>query len=73
MKENNSYESEKPQVRFITIDSEDAGQRVDNFLVKTLKGVPKSHIYRLLRKGEIRANKKQINLNINSLMKIFCA
>lgn len=60
MKENNSYESEKPQVRFITIDSEDAGQRVDNFLVKTLKGVPKSHIYRLLRKGEIRANKKRI-------------
>ena len=60
MKENNSSESERPKVRFITIDSEDAGQRVDNFLVKTLKGVPKSHIYRLLRKGEIRANKKRI-------------
>lgn len=49
----------KPQVRFITIDSEDAGQRIDNFLVKTLKGVPKSMIYRLLRKGEIRVNKKR--------------
>lgn len=60
MKENNSNESDRPKVRFITIDSEDAGQRVDNFLVKTLKGVPKSHIYRLLRKGEIRANKKRI-------------
>ena len=46
----------KPQVRFITVDSEDAGQRIDNFLVKTLKGVPKSMIYRLLRKGEIRVN-----------------
>ena len=49
----------KPQVRFITIDSEDAGQRIDNFLLKTLKGVPKSMIYRLLRKGEIRVNKKR--------------
>ncbi|WP_441002540.1 23S rRNA pseudouridine(955/2504/2580) synthase RluC [Pseudocolwellia agarivorans] len=60
MKDNNTNENDKPKVRFITIDSEDAGQRVDNFLVKTLKGVPKSHIYRLLRKGEIRANKKRI-------------
>lgn len=52
-------ENTKPQVRFYTIDSEDAGQRIDNFLLKTLKGVPKSMIYRLLRKGEIRANKKR--------------
>jgi len=52
-------ESTKPQVRFITIDSEDSGQRIDNFLLKTLKGVPKSMIYRLLRKGEIRVNKKR--------------
>ncbi|WP_281557098.1 23S rRNA pseudouridine(955/2504/2580) synthase RluC [Thalassomonas sp. RHCl1] len=52
-------EIKKPQVRFITIDSEDAGQRIDNFLLKTLKGVPKSMIYRLLRKGEIRVNKKR--------------
>lgn len=49
----------KPQVRFITVDDEDAGQRIDNFLLKTLKGVPKSMIYRLLRKGEIRVNKKR--------------
>ena len=52
-------DSPKPQVRFFTIDSEDAGQRIDNFLVKTLKGVPKSMLYRLLRKGEIRVNKKR--------------
>lgn len=51
---------EKPQVRFITIDAEDAGQRIDNFLLRTLKGVPKSHLYRLMRKGEIRVNKKRI-------------
>ena len=52
-------DSNKPQVRFITVDSEDAGQRIDNFLLKTLKGVPKSMIYKLLRKGEIRVNKKR--------------
>jgi 23S rRNA pseudouridine955/2504/2580 synthase len=51
---------EKPQVRFYTIDGEDAGQRIDNFLLRTLKGVPKSHLYRLMRKGEIRVNKKRI-------------
>jgi 23S rRNA pseudouridine955/2504/2580 synthase len=50
----------RPKVRFITIDNEDAGQRIDNFLLKTLKGVPKSHLYRLMRKGEIRVNKKRI-------------
>ena len=53
-------EETKPKVRFITIDEEDAGQRIDNFLLKTLKGVPKSHLYRLMRKGEIRVNKKRV-------------
>lgn len=51
--------ADKPQVRFYTADSEDVGQRIDNYLLKTLKGVPKSMIYRLLRKGEIRVNKKR--------------
>jgi 23S rRNA pseudouridine955/2504/2580 synthase len=55
-----SPEEERPKVRFVTIDSEDAGQRIDNFLLRTLKGVPKSHLYRLMRKGEIRVNKKRI-------------
>jgi len=59
MKDTKTSDGEKPQVRFYTIDSEDAGQRIDNFLLRTLKGVPKSHIYRLLRKGEIRVNKKR--------------
>ena len=54
------HQSERPKVKFITIDSEDVGQRIDNFLLRTLKGVPKSHLYRLLRKGEIRVNKKRI-------------
>ncbi|MFD1622515.1 23S rRNA pseudouridine(955/2504/2580) synthase RluC [Thalassotalea marina] len=49
----------KPQVRFFTVTQDDDGQRIDNYLLKTLKGVPKSMIYRLLRKGEIRVNKKR--------------
>ncbi|MCH2055049.1 MAG: 23S rRNA pseudouridine(955/2504/2580) synthase RluC [Thalassotalea sp.] len=52
-------EDNKPKVRFFTIDADEAGQRIDNYLLKTLKGVPKSMIYRLLRKGEIRVNKKR--------------
>ncbi len=41
---------------FIEIGEESAGQRIDNFLFTRLKGVPKSHVYRLLRKGEVRVN-----------------
>ena len=40
----------------VTIDENQSGQRIDNFLVKHLKGVPKSHIYRLLRSGQVRVN-----------------
>lgn len=47
------------QVRYISLENQDTGQRIDNFLIKQLKGVPKSHIYRLLRKGQIRLNKKR--------------
>ena len=45
----------------ITIDQDCAGQRIDNFLTKTLKGVPKSHLYRILRSGEVRVNSKRID------------
>jgi 23S rRNA pseudouridine955/2504/2580 synthase len=58
MTETNS-ETVKPSVTFYTAEVDDAGQRIDNYLVKMLKGVPKSMIYRLLRKGEIRVNKKR--------------
>lgn len=44
----------------ITVDREGAGQRVDNFLIKTMKGVPRTRIYRALRKGEVRVNKKRV-------------
>lgn len=46
-------------VSFVEIDEEDAGQRLDNFLVRILKGVPKSHVYRILRTGEIRVNSRR--------------
>ncbi len=47
-------------VRYITIESDFASQRIDNFLVTKLKGVPKTRIYRILRKGEVRVNKKRV-------------
>ncbi len=48
------------KVQHIRITRDEAGQRIDNFLMRRLKGVPKSHIYRILRKGEVRVNKKRI-------------
>src|SRR4051812_24907818 len=50
----------KKSVQYITIEPDYANQRIDNFLVTKLKGVPKTRIYRLLRKGEVRVNKKRI-------------
>ncbi len=47
-------------VRLLRIDATADGQRVDNFLLRELKGVPKSRIYRLLRKGEVRVNKGRV-------------
>ncbi|MEM7282568.1 MAG: RluA family pseudouridine synthase [Pseudomonadota bacterium] len=47
------------KVRYITVLPEQAGQRIDNFLIRELKGVPKSRIYRILRKGEVRVNKSR--------------
>jgi len=50
----------KTPVQFIEVDDEHIGRRIDNFLLNKLKGLPKSHLYLLLRKGEIRVNKKRI-------------
>ena len=52
--------TETPSVKIVAITADDAGQRIDNFLRTQLKGVPKSMIYRILRKGEVRVNKKRI-------------
>ena len=50
-------ESAAAEVRFLTVDEESAGQRLDNFLFRHLKGVPKTHVYRIIRSGEVRINK----------------
>ena len=42
---------------FVTVDEDYAGQRLDNFLIRHLKGVPKTHVYRIIRSGEVRVNK----------------
>lgn len=47
----------RPAVQTVEIDEGSEGQRLDNFLVKLLKGVPKTHVYRVIRSGEVRVNK----------------
>lgn len=47
----------KNSVTFLEVGEDGAGQRIDNYLLKVLKGVPKSHVYRILRSGEVRVNK----------------
>jgi len=46
-------------VRYTEISAEENGQRLDNYLMRILKGVPKSHVYRIIRGGEVRINKKR--------------
>ena len=48
---------ELPQASLVTVDEDYAGQRLDNFLIRQLKGVPKTHVYRIIRSGEVRVNK----------------
>jgi 23S rRNA pseudouridine955/2504/2580 synthase len=63
----------KESVTYIEIDESGESQRIDNFLFKQLKGVPKSHIYRILR-GEVRVNKKRVDqtyrLQLGDLLRI---
>jgi 23S rRNA pseudouridine955/2504/2580 synthase len=50
----------KQNVTYHLIDEGSVGQKIDNFLIKHLKSIPKSHIYKLLRSGQVRVNKKRI-------------
>ncbi len=63
-----------PQVQLLDVDESSEGQRVDNYLMKVLKGVPKTHIYRLVRAGEVRVNKKRVQadtrLSIGDVVRI---
>ena len=51
--------SSRPAVRYVEAVEGDVGQRLDNFLLRVFKTVPKSHVYRVLRKGEVRVNGKR--------------
>ena len=53
--------SQMKPVRLVTVTENQDGQRIDNYLFRIFKGVPKSHVYRILRSGEVRVNKKRID------------
>jgi len=50
----------RPKVRIVEVGEESAAQRIDNFLLRELKGVPKSHVYRVLRSGQVRVNSGRV-------------
>jgi 23S rRNA pseudouridine955/2504/2580 synthase len=52
-----------PKVQLVEISEENCDQRLDNFLITRLKGVPKSFIYRIVRKGEVRVNKGRVDVS----------
>jgi 23S rRNA pseudouridine955/2504/2580 synthase len=58
--QNSAASTARARVRRVRIHEGDAGQRVDNYLMRELKGVPKTRIYRALRKGEVRVDGKRI-------------
>ncbi|TAL64645.1 MAG: RluA family pseudouridine synthase, partial [Legionella sp.] len=51
------------EVSYKEVGVEEEGQRLDNYLIRILKGVPKSHIYRIIRGGEVRVNKKRAQVS----------
>ena len=55
--------SHAPAVRWIEVTEDEAGQRIDNYLIAHLKGVPKSRIYRIIRGGEVRINSKRVQVS----------
>jgi len=59
--------SNTPKVQLVEITEDMCDQRLDNFLIARLKGVPKSRIYRIVRKGEVRVNKGRVDVNYRLL------
>lgn len=60
MRKETSISASPPVVRLVEVGPEYEGQRIDNFLLRLCKGVPKSHIYKAIRGGEVRVNKGRI-------------
>ena len=50
----------KARAEWVEVGEESAAQRIDNFLLRRLKGVPKSHVYRVLRSGQVRVNSGRV-------------
>lgn len=57
-----------PRTIIVAITVEDEGRRVDNFLFNIMKGIPKSRIYRAIRKGEVRVNKKRVDADTKLML-----
>ena len=57
-----------PQVRWLVVDEAGEGQRLDNYLMRILKGVPKTHVYRVIRSGEVRVNKGRAQADTRLLL-----
>jgi len=53
--------SPKSAVTLRKVTADEAGQRIDNFLMRLFKTVPRSRVYRLVRKGEVRVNRKRVD------------
>ena len=70
----NDHQSDGPKVHWVEITEENSGQRLDNFLLSYLKGVPRTRIYRIVRKGEVRVNKgrceAKYRLNAGDMVRI---
>ncbi len=64
----------KDAVNWLAVGEDGHGQRVDNYLARILKGVPKSHVYRILRSGEVRVNRRRVSpdtrLNVGDQLRI---
>lgn len=59
-----SFEAPFSKVSYANISENEVGQRLDNYLIRILKGVPKTYIYRIIRKGEVRVNKKRAEASL---------
>jgi 23S rRNA pseudouridine955/2504/2580 synthase len=57
-----AFDATPAAVQTLEVDADSADQRLDNFLVRLLKGVPKSHVYRMVRTGEVRVNSRRVDV-----------
>src|ERR1700726_2294470 len=55
------FHGPKSPIILRTVTADEAGQRIDNFLMRLFKTVPRSRVYRLVRKGEVRVNRKRVD------------